>query len=547
MPPHRALQVYDILREIFQYIAPTSGSHNDPVEVIKANRTTLSGAARVCVAFLDPALDVLWDELDSIQPALRLLPAVEIAEPLIDLRVDDHSYYLKSDITPQRWARFHYYANRVHKIFFFSGPSPDTRDAVLMKLTELNGDQPLLPFLQRLYYVHAVPYDTTILSFVSPSLQYLALYYKAQSREGQRFGRPELAFSSVLTAVSAKAPQLKTFYSSGIPHPISLAAITASRHLTNIEIDPRYCDADLMRALSALEELQVLKIELYSLGANFVCRRGFASLRVLTANGPLRNVIMLLEAITSPHLRTLRMVGEERSNDFSRPWRRCTATIAAQFPGLHVLQLQLQDLVYAKLDFDADIEIEGELVDPENAFTATMQPLMALRDLRDIELVLRKPLSPSTDTLVEIGQSWSKLTSFRLMYEFVDGGTTIDPRFLVDFVSFSPSLTNLALPSVDFKLLVPLPLFAPVSYSLKTLDLGHRTFSTLEDVDAVARFLHKYFPALDLNDGLEYEEHRSEHTRRWTTEQFDWENVLQVLAAYRKEENSMDVEDEYAW
>ena len=44
----------------------------------KINRRSLLNAALTCKDFLDVALDALWEELDSLVPLLKLLPAMKL-------------------------------------------------------------------------------------------------------------------------------------------------------------------------------------------------------------------------------------------------------------------------------------------------------------------------------------------------------------------------------------------------------------------------------------------------------------------------------------
>ena len=62
----------DILDEICEYL-----SYEDDVDAddIASSRRTLLCLALTCKAFLEPALDRLWRNLDSLFPLLKVLPA----------------------------------------------------------------------------------------------------------------------------------------------------------------------------------------------------------------------------------------------------------------------------------------------------------------------------------------------------------------------------------------------------------------------------------------------------------------------------------------
>jgi hypothetical protein len=61
------------------YLMAQTFSHLQ-VENDKESRLCLFNAALTCKDFLDTALDVLWEELDSLVPLLKLLPALQVED-----------------------------------------------------------------------------------------------------------------------------------------------------------------------------------------------------------------------------------------------------------------------------------------------------------------------------------------------------------------------------------------------------------------------------------------------------------------------------------
>lgn len=59
---HRCLCISEILREIFEYCA-------------LSNLSPLAHLARTCRLFREPALDILWRELDDVSPLMKCLPS----------------------------------------------------------------------------------------------------------------------------------------------------------------------------------------------------------------------------------------------------------------------------------------------------------------------------------------------------------------------------------------------------------------------------------------------------------------------------------------
>lgn len=69
---HHALEIREILSIIF--------SHCTPLDLLSAYRdeddsaSDLLALARTCRVFKDPALDLLWRDLDDLSPLVRCLP-----------------------------------------------------------------------------------------------------------------------------------------------------------------------------------------------------------------------------------------------------------------------------------------------------------------------------------------------------------------------------------------------------------------------------------------------------------------------------------------
>ena len=66
---HHALQIQEILQNIFDYCRRVHGATTD-----------LPALARTCRTFKEPALDVLWEQLDDVSPIARCLPGTSHEE-----------------------------------------------------------------------------------------------------------------------------------------------------------------------------------------------------------------------------------------------------------------------------------------------------------------------------------------------------------------------------------------------------------------------------------------------------------------------------------
>ena len=70
MSAHPALEISDVLNYIFEKLTPADTLDEDGD---RRGRQTLARLARVCVAFYEPAMRLLWRRLDSVHPLFSAL------------------------------------------------------------------------------------------------------------------------------------------------------------------------------------------------------------------------------------------------------------------------------------------------------------------------------------------------------------------------------------------------------------------------------------------------------------------------------------------
>ncbi|KAF8801987.1 hypothetical protein BYT27DRAFT_7244930 [Phlegmacium glaucopus] len=136
---------------------------------LKEHRLSLFNAALTSKYFLDAALDALWENLDSLVPLLRVLPA---------LRLENNAYVLSGDVSRADWNRLEYYARKV-KVFQTMPSDTIGREVVpstYIRIAQLQSSA-LLPSLRHLCYSLKARSTSTshIFLFLSPSLESLEL------------------------------------------------------------------------------------------------------------------------------------------------------------------------------------------------------------------------------------------------------------------------------------------------------------------------------------------------------------------------------------
>ncbi|KAI0328264.1 hypothetical protein GY45DRAFT_1015639 [Cubamyces sp. BRFM 1775] len=192
-----ALTNADILDEILEWFdyEPTHGhpvvdtvsytgydtSEDDEAE----RRRNLANAARVCKAFHEPALRVLWRQLESLFPFFSLIgPSFAVAQENVEQpygRPSRDLYHLPDDLSGQEWARLHKYAPYVRILYLWHPPALIPHDLTPESWTSMKvlfgGGEPIFPNLRNLQWGAQWPETElpAILHFVSPTVDQLLL------------------------------------------------------------------------------------------------------------------------------------------------------------------------------------------------------------------------------------------------------------------------------------------------------------------------------------------------------------------------------------
>ncbi len=74
--------IEEILLQFLPFWSPDEGvvQNQDQAQQTKAQRYTLAQLARVCRPFSQPALDILWKNLDDLGHLLRVLPSYQLQD-----------------------------------------------------------------------------------------------------------------------------------------------------------------------------------------------------------------------------------------------------------------------------------------------------------------------------------------------------------------------------------------------------------------------------------------------------------------------------------
>ncbi|KAI0370926.1 hypothetical protein BV20DRAFT_225844 [Pilatotrama ljubarskyi] len=468
-------------------------------------RRTLASCALVCRAWSDPASRVLWRRLDSLHPLWALLSGRNFppsGERLTEFwEVVDVEEFVKEVALrePERWKRFLHRASHVRQIGMASCREPEL--ALIRAVVKYNGGSTFLPTLQKLVWRHGVPSDTSLLLILSPSLRDLELATTrfaaplgvapifAPFRDGDL---PQL--ETLIAGLSKTAPNLDRLVISGrqIPGPAvvpHLLRLTRMRELCLYDDMCVLSPNDMRSVLEGLPELKVL----------YARPRGFAdpvlsarstSLKELCLHASSQDLTGLLGSyldVSSLSSLSLDITDE----GYSASHQRCLKALSsASFaPSLRTLSLATPS--------QADMSTPAI-----GSYSILVQPLAGLRDLEVVELrVLNTVMDVGDEDILAVAQTWKHLR--RLVLSYVPSGVLPPLMALGHFVKYCPELRHLSLTRMSIPAVIDVPDLPENAgpHPLRFLNL-QMTFAARrqQDEDAIARFLDRLFPNLELSE-----------------------------------------------
>ncbi|KAF8905952.1 hypothetical protein CPB84DRAFT_1844591 [Gymnopilus junonius] len=167
LPFHSIPHILDEICECLAYDDELDPFNAKDAATIARSRRNLLHVALASTTLLEPALDRLWRNLDSLFPLLKILPA---------FIKSDGTYVLRGAISDVEWERFDWYARRVRRFSYSRDPDAlDIAMHVYFRLAQLH-KPPILPSLRYLHCPSTSQRDfliSGICLFLSPSLEAL--------------------------------------------------------------------------------------------------------------------------------------------------------------------------------------------------------------------------------------------------------------------------------------------------------------------------------------------------------------------------------------
>ncbi|KAI0962272.1 hypothetical protein AcV7_001152 [Taiwanofungus camphoratus] len=514
MHPSRALQNNDILREIFQCLANRNPTYH-------RNRKALVRSARVCKAFFDPALDVLWGSLDN------LLPLFKIFTPFVKVRMNDMEaehgvwtdvYCLCGDITEDEWTRFQQYARRVRTLCHdLYGTKSNIDSMVYTYLVRHNKGQPLLPFLRELEWGQLLSTNMDLLAFASPTLRRFRFQFNGKADRNKPSPGRNFGLQVLIRTMLSVAPGLKDVSVSNFGNPLYYMPITRCSNIRKVEITDRQpvLNVTILQALSTMKNLADLSLIplTWEEESNLVSVT-LTGLQRLVVKGTARNMTRFFKILSAPNLCSLVLRVQGDAHHAERNFHDCLVAACTQYgSSLRAIHLLSSfHLLGENLSPVADVSLMGFI-----------EPLLGLHDIETISIRCgfnhHCKVSAKDQDIHDMATAWPNLTELDLSYRPAMEAPSI--ASIVDFALLCPKLRTLALPSLNTGFPSNLDQYPILSHNLRKLRFGYPTDAETDSL-RMAQFIDRFFPNLDTaDDALRY------------LEQMPDERVVTLLIAFQ--------------
>ncbi|KDQ52620.1 hypothetical protein JAAARDRAFT_198238 [Jaapia argillacea MUCL 33604] len=412
MPAQSALCVTDICRYICFYVKKN-----------RQYRKTLNSLARCSRAFSDAALDALWEQIDSLEPLLKLILSSTLEHG--GGQSDYDALVLTRQLQPAELNRISFYSRRVRALTYDHHRHIPC-NTVIGQLANYPETNPLLPRLKSLTYRHnsrsTVPHMISNLDTflaICPSFQKLTV----QDDSPHRTRRGDQAYFDILPK---KLPHVRDFGIITDLHLPKLCFTAQFEHLRSLEIgvanqykrQAPCLEADSLQTIAGLRNLESLSIKTLRILSwpPVPSLAGFPSLRGLRiVQGDHEGVYALLSHMKSPFLVEIDVALKPQQYDWIRDIAPCFTLISTRF------RTSLESLTWRAEeagDYRSDPQEVRELK------THLLRPLLDLHRLKHLDLQISTNLLTtewlrySLQEAEEMSRAWTNLESFSFSANF---------------------------------------------------------------------------------------------------------------------------------
>lgn len=483
MPAHRALGIPEMVALIINELNPGTVTHG--LAPTRHMQDTLT-MALTCKVFCGPALDALWQILQSLDPVMKILGAVIINGKYVCLPhfiirplLRNFDQVLLSPISLEAWSKVEEYTSRTRILQIGSEALDRIHPSAFTHLARIS--TPMFPKLSQIYLESSLINSPATTMFLTPSLS----SFSAEEWFSSHIIDPQNA-ASLLFTLAWKTPSLQRLTISHIPHN-AFESFKTLQKLRVLEIseclDVNYA---LIRELAMLPDLVELDIGFPSNSAQLAMPQtilpGFRCLRQLLVTGgpiPLSQLFRMISGEDGA-LRNVMI-------DYHPTLQVTNITqVAPYFLDLHKQISQFKSIKVLRINIP---KLDDVL--PESLWavaTSMAMPLFESNDMLEV-LAYRGPLSLSDDAIAKIAASLPRLETF-----LVEGciGPYLTPLALSSFAQHCPDLKSLHLP-IDFDH-GNLNAIQVEKHGLSTFVFG----APFQNANRVARVLDRLFPTIQM-------------------------------------------------
>ncbi|OCH86193.1 hypothetical protein OBBRIDRAFT_255451 [Obba rivulosa] len=427
---HRALETYDILYLIFEYLA----NADENVGSERIFRHWLANAARVSHSFSEPAMTILWRKLGDIGALFRIFSSVT-RECIPDSNRFTH--YFRGDIYADEWRRFKTYAGWIREASYdhYFGR---VDQSVIVAVANLNNSEPLLPSLRVLHWRHCSPNEIQIPFLLAPPhIQTLDIAFGLDNTSERIDGIREPRLDALLGMMAVRTPVLEHFQLLGFLDPSLLLSVRNLSKVRSMSIAFHdlipFFDTPTLHALCQMDSLVSLELQ-FRLSVNTkLSELYFPRLESLHVNCKAPELARLLHAMSAPRLTNLSV--KAKIHNVAHPCQDITHAAKIRFGrSLRTFKLVINDSCRSW---------GGN----RSALFDIIRPLLDLRDMLKLELSVNTAQYNMNDMQIEvIAQSWPFLEDLSIVVPpltVLVTGITLDS--LVHFATHCPNLSSLEL------------------------------------------------------------------------------------------------------
>ncbi|KAH9948941.1 hypothetical protein B0H21DRAFT_195839 [Amylocystis lapponica] len=482
---HVALSYNEILLEILQYLDCPGFTRN-----LCFRNPYLPACARVSKTMSVPALDLLWRDLGSVMPLLKILSSFHWD--------DGAQYYRHLDGLPVGDVeRFKQYACRV-RTFHCEHPDRWIHPDMTLDVFRWSGQRYMLPELQSLMWKQRSPSDTTVMSFVVPSLQTLYFSLNFDINASNVSPPISIAISTLLANVLAAPTSLQELCLNltTLDFPISPPPLMHVQRLRKVTLYLRWptLAVHFLRPLSRLETLTELTVRTYGSDwdhgiadiGEFDGENSFLRLQYLSLCGPFAHLSFILSVTSSPSIDFLAL--DVEASDGNSP-DDCYAFLTT----LHT-KTAMWSTTLRVASFQFGFEPNHG---PWPQSQEYIQPLLVCNALRHVRIELPfDVLSITDEDAATFAHAWPVLVNMELV-----GNFNHVPSFsaVADMIRRMPQLSMLTMPWLidDAGILALQGLTEPISGQLKTLDVACAWLNfSMPQAGLFGEVLERLFPRL---------------------------------------------------